>query len=57
VALSSKSLNLLPNKLGYAVYDFWNKKYLGVMNGSLNVEVPSTGCLLLAVSAVTNHPQ
>jgi len=50
------------NKLGlapgpYAVLDFWNQKFLGVFEGSIDIPVQPHDTRVLLIHAALNHPQ
>jgi hypothetical protein len=50
------------NELGlgpgrYAIFDFWNQKYLGIFEQGIDVEVASHDTSVLAVHPVEDHPQ
>ena len=41
----------------YAVFDFWNEKFLGVFEGGMDVQVASHDTAALAIHPAENHPQ
>ncbi|MEO7143772.1 MAG: hypothetical protein ABI165_09760 [Bryobacteraceae bacterium] len=40
----------------YAVWDFWNERFQGVVEGSVDIEVPPESVKLLRISRGRNHP-
>ncbi len=51
-----KSLGL-ESKAPFAVYDFWEGRYLGVVQDSLAVNLEKLSCAVLAVHPAKRHPQ
>jgi hypothetical protein len=41
----------------YHVYDFWNKRYLGIWTDSMVVDVPDSGCRLFSFVKAEDVPQ
>lgn len=46
----------LSTKSPYAVYDFWDKAYVGTATGALSVEVPAGSCKLYRMAPARRHP-
>lgn len=51
-----KSLGL-ESKTPFAVYDFWEGSYLGIVQDSLAVNLKQLSCAVLAIHPATTHPQ
>ncbi|MBI5471674.1 MAG: alpha-galactosidase [Ignavibacteriae bacterium] len=45
------------SKTPFAVYDFWEERYLGIVENSVEVNLKKLSCALLAIHPTTNHPQ
>ncbi len=54
--LDLKSLGL-DRKTPFAVYDFWEERYLGIVQGSVEVNLKELSCAVLAIHPTTKHPQ
>ena len=50
-----EQLGMAPGR--YAVFDFWNEKYLGVVDGGVDVDVASHDTAVLAIHPAEQHPQ
>ncbi|MDO4569256.1 MAG: NPCBM/NEW2 domain-containing protein [Planctomycetia bacterium] len=48
-------IGLNPGK-EYAVYDFWNKRFLPVVKDRLEVDVPPGSCAVFSLRALEEHP-
>ena len=48
-------LGLAPDR--YAVFDFWNQKFLGIYEGGMDVQVASHDTAVLAIHPAEDHPQ
>ena len=40
----------------YAAYDFWQKRFLGTLSGSLCLSVPPDDCRVIALAETSDHP-
>ena len=54
---TSIELNDLFGAGEWHIYDFWNKKQLGVVSETLTLELQSHGCRLLALRSALQRPQ
>ncbi len=54
--ISLKSLGLESNT-PFAVYDYWEGRYLGVVHDSLEVNLKQLSCAVLAIHPAKKHPQ
>ncbi len=54
--LDLKSLGL-DGKTSFAVYDFWEGRYLGIVQDSLEIKLKPLSCSLLAIHPAKKHPQ
>lgn len=41
----------------YLIYDFWGKKYLGVYQDSISVDIPAGGCKVFFIHAMPSIPK
>ncbi|HID06666.1 MAG TPA: hypothetical protein EYP10_05905 [Armatimonadetes bacterium] len=47
----------LPTDVAYHAYDFWGKRYLGIVREQLEIGLDPTSCKVIALHQMLDHPQ